>query len=586
MEKRLLIALALSFLILLIWSKLFVPQEPPPKKPVEKKEEIVKEEPEPKIEEKKEIFEGILKDSEEKEFILENDYVKIYFTNRGARIKEVELKKYLDYNKKPLSLFPRYNPKFSPLNLNIDKENLNKLANEEFYKADYDGKKLTFYLFIPEFKIKKVFSLENGFLKIDLNLEKGEEFNFNLSLGPGLRDVDPREENNKFLLPANFVYNDFRSLERKPIAKFGKKLPLLEIPAQQIKYFGLEDSYFLSLIIPEKGIEKLKVFPEKNIFFKTKLKEGLNFEQMDEELKGRVFWDEKSKTLSLFGTFSEAEKNKIKNSTKDPKDLRKLEGLFQRNFSQLFIEAEPKDEKVSLLVFFGAKDLEYLKKNKKELVELVNFGFFSFIAKPLLWILKAINGLIHNWGFSIIILTFLLRIALYPINHKQIVSMKKMQKIQPKIEGIRKKYKNALKDMEERAKMNQEIMEAYKKEGINPLGGCLPLAVQIPILWAFYSMLTAAIELRNSPFIFWIKDLSSRDPYYITPILMGIAMLWQQKMTPATGTGSQKFLMNMMPIFFTFLFLNFPSGVVLYWFMNTVLQIIQTYIYKWHTKEV
>lgn len=584
MEKRLLIALALSFLVLLLWSKLFVPPEPQVQKveeKVEKKEEVSIEK---KEEIKEETFEGELKDSQEREFFLENDYVKIYFTNKGARIKEIELKKYLDYNKKPLSLFPKYNPAFSPLNLNLEEENLNKIANDELYKAEFDGKRLNFYLFLPEIKIKKAFFIENGFLKCDFEVERAK--NFNISLGPGLRDVDPREENNKFLLPANFVYNDFKGIERKAITKFGKKMPYLELEGQTIKYFGLEDSYFLSVIIPEKGFEKIKVFPEKNIFFRAYLKKGFNYDYLDETLKERVFWDEENKKLSLFGTFSQAEKEKIKNGVKDPKESRKLEALFQRNFSQLFIEASPKEKNLSLSVFFGAKDLEYLKKNKKELVELVNFGFFSFIAKPLLWILKGINGLVHNWGFSIIILTFLLRIALYPINHKQIVSMKKMQKIQPKIEAIRKKYKNALKDMEERAKMNQEIMEAYKKEGINPLGGCLPLAVQIPILWAFYSMLTAAIELRNSPFIFWIKDLSSRDPYYITPILMGVAMLWQQKMTPATGTGSQKFLMNMMPIFFTFLFLNFPSGVVLYWFMNTVLQIVQTYIYKWHTKEV
>lgn len=584
MEKRLLIALALSFLVLLLWSKLFLPPEPQVQKPqekVEKKEEVSIEK---KEEIKEEPFEGELKDTEEKEFLLENDYVKIYFTNKGAKIKEIELKKYLDYNKKPLSLFPKYNPKYSPLNLNFQEENLNRTANEEFYKGEFDGKKLNFYLFLSEVKIKKSFSIENGFLKCDFEVEKAK--NFNISLGPGLRDVDPREENNKFLLPANFVYNDFRGIERKAITKFGKKMPYLELEAQAIKYFGLEDSYFLSVIIPARGFEKIKVFPEKNIFFKVHLKKGFNYDYLDETLKERVFWDEENKRLSLFGTFTQAEKEKIKNGVKDPKDSMKLENLFKRNFSQLFIEASSKEKNLSLFVFFGAKDLEYLKKNKKELVELVNFGFFSFIAKPLLWILKAINGLVHNWGFSIVILTFLLRIALYPINHKQIVSMKKMQKIQPKIEAIRKKYKNALKDMEERAKMNQEIMEAYKKEGINPLGGCLPLAVQIPILWAFYSMLTAAIELRNSPFIFWIKDLSSRDPYYITPILMGVAMLWQQKMTPATGTGSQKFLMNMMPIFFTFLFLNFPSGVVLYWFMNTVLQIVQTYIYKWHTKEV
>lgn len=606
MEKRLLIALALSFLVLLLWSKLFIPKEPIPPQikeeavKVEKKEEVVKQE-DISIEE-------IVKGEEEKDYFLENDYIKIEYTNKGAKIKDIHLKKYLDYDKNPLSLFPKYNLEFSPLSLNFKEEDLNKIANEEIYKVEEGRNSLVFYLSLPEIFIKKIFILENSFLKFEIELKNKNGSKGYLSIGPGLREVDFREENNKFLLPANFIYNDFKGIKRIPVAKFGKKMPFLEINSQNIKYFGLEDSYFAFILTPTSKLNKVKVIPEKNIFVKTKLKYGFDKEKLSDDLKERVLFDEKRNEILVYGIFqekdkdfeklnfrenflkemaflTEKEKQEIKNCLKDQRDIKRLDALFQKNLPQLLVSAEILEGKNSFEVFLGAKDLDFLRKNKPELVEIISFGFFSFIAKPLLWILKGINNLIGNWGFSIIILTFLLRIVLYPINHKQIVSMKKMQKVQPKIEAIRKKYKNAIKDMDERAKMNQEIMEVYKKEGINPLGGCLPLAIQIPILWAFYSMLTSAIELRNSPFIFWIKDLSSRDPYYITPILMGIGMLWQQKMTPTQGTGSQKFLMNMMPIFFTFLFLNFPSGVVLYWFVNTLLQIVQTYIYKWHSKE-
>lgn len=611
MEKRLLLALALSFLILLLWSKLFIPKEPTPIPIPEKKEEVLKnEEKKEEIkEEKTKISDEIVKGEEEKNFTLENDYIKINFTNKGAKITQIYLKKYLDYNKNPLSLYPLYNPKFSPLDLNFEDENLNLIAKNELYKTEERRDEIIFYISLKDIYIKRIYKLKDGFLKFDLEIENKTGTSCFLSMGPGLREVDPREENNKFLLPANFIYNDFNGVMRKPVTKFGKKLPYLDLPTGNIKYFGFEDSYFVFLLFPSSKIENIKVFPEKNIFAKTKIKYGFDKEALSDDLKERVNFNEGKNEISVFGFFNEKEKiefnwevlrpkyldppiflteidkQKIKNCIKDQRDLKRIEGLLQKNAPQLFISVELKEKKSSFDAFFGAKDYEFLSKTKPELKELVNFGLFSFIAKPLLWILKGINGFIGNWGFSIIILTFLLRIVLYPINHKQIVSMKKMQKVQPKIDAIRKKYKNALKDMDERAKMNQEIMEVYKREGINPLGGCLPLALQIPILWAFYSMLSYAIELRNSPFIFWIKDLSSRDPYYITPILMGIGMLWQQKMTPTSGTGSQKFLMNTMPIFFTFLFLNFPSGVVLYWLFNTFLQIIQTYIYKWHSRE-
>lgn len=605
MEKRLLLALALSFLILLLWSKFFIPKEPTPIPVPEKKVEVLK------TEEKREEIksEEIIKGEEEKNFSLENDYIKINFTNKGAKITQIFLKKYLDYNKNPLSLYPLYNPKFSPLDLNFEDENLNLIVKNELYKAKEGRDEITFYISMPEVSIKRKYKLQDGFLKFDLEVENKIGKNCFLSMGPGLREVDPREENNKFLLPANFIYNDFKGLERKAITKFGKKMPYLDLFSENIKYFGLEDSYFAFLLIPASKIGNIKVYPEKNIFAKTKLKYGFEEEALSDDLKERVNFNEEKNEISIFGFFNEKEKiafnwealrpkyldpplyltennkQKIKNCLKDQKDLKRIEGLLQKNVPQLFISVELLEKKNSFDIFFGAKDYEFLKKTKPELTELVNFGFFSFIAKPLLWILKGINNLIGNWGFSILILTLLLRIVLYPINHKQIVSMKKMQKAQPKIDAIRKKYKNALKDMDERAKMNQEIMEVYKREGINPLGGCLPLAIQIPILWAFYSMLSFAIELRNSPFIFWIKDLSSKDPYYITPILMGVAMLWQQKMTPTSGTGSQKFLMNTVPIFFTFFFLNLPSGVVLYWLLNNILQIIQTYLYKWHFRE-
>jgi YidC/Oxa1 family membrane protein insertase len=149
--------------------------------------------------------------------------------------------------------------------------------------------------------------------------------------------------------------------------------------------------------------------------------------------------------------------------------------------------------------------------------------------------------------------------------------MKEMQKLQPLMNELREKYKS------DKARLNQEVMQLYKRHKVNPLGGCLPMVIQIPVFFGLYKTLLYSIELRHAPFIFWIQDLSEKDPYYITPIIMGATMFWQQKMTPAVGDPMQAKLMLLMPVVFTFLFLNFPSGLVIYWLFNNILSIGQQY---------
>ena len=153
--------------------------------------------------------------------------------------------------------------------------------------------------------------------------------------------------------------------------------------------------------------------------------------------------------------------------------------------------------------------------------------------------------------------------------------MSKMQELQPKIKALRAKYKKAKQDINQRRQMNEEMMRLYKEHGINPAGGCLPLLIQIPVFWGYFRMLTVAIEFRQAPFLLWIKDLSIKDPYYITPILMGVTQYISQKMTPTSADPSQAKMMLIMPLVFTFFFMNFQSGLVLYWLTNNVLQIGQ-----------
>ncbi len=206
------------------------------------------------------------------------------------------------------------------------------------------------------------------------------------------------------------------------------------------------------------------------------------------------------------------------------------------------------------------------------------FGFFGAIVEVLLLGLKAFYRFIPNWGVAIIIMTLVIKIIFFPLTYSSTKSMAKMQELQPKIKALQAKYKKARRNIEERRKLNEEMMKLYKEHGINPAAGCLPILIQLPVFIAFYRLLVIAIELRRSPFILWIKDLSSRDPYYILPILMGITQYISQKMVPTSADPTQKRLTLILPIFMTIIFINFQSGLVLYWLTNNVLQIIQQYI--------
>jgi YidC/Oxa1 family membrane protein insertase len=241
------------------------------------------------------------------------------------------------------------------------------------------------------------------------------------------------------------------------------------------------------------------------------------------------------------------------------------------------------DGTVAGQAFFGPKQTKVLEEYGLD--STLQFGFFGFIGRILLDVLIWINKTTRNYGFAIIVLTVLIKVVLYPLQHKSIVSMKKMQRAQPKVEAIKARYKKAKSDAEQRNKMNAEMMKLYQQEGINPMGGCLPIVLQLPILWGFYGLLSRAIELRGAPFILWIHDLAAKDPYYITPILMTITMFIQQTITPTTGDPAQRRMFLIMPLVFGWIFKEFPSGLVLYWLVQNVLTIVQQTIMNRYWKE-
>lgn len=244
-------------------------------------------------------------------------------------------------------------------------------------------------------------------------------------------------------------------------------------------------------------------------------------------------------------------------------------------------------QKYQFRIYMGPKSLSILRSLNIGLDRAIHFGFFDILAKPLLQLLNFLNGFIPNYGLDIIVLTLLIKAVLWPLGSKSYKSMSEMKKIQPLMAQIREKYKD------DKKRMNEETMALYKTYKVNPLGGCLPMLVQIPVFFALYRMLYEAIELRHAPFFGWINDLSAPDrlfhfafsipfmqPPYGIPVLtiiMGATMFIQQKMSPPMGDPAQAKMMMLMPIVFTFIFINFSSGLVLYWLVNNVVSILQQY---------
>ncbi|MEW5908209.1 MAG: membrane protein insertase YidC [Thermodesulfobacteriota bacterium] len=262
--------------------------------------------------------------------------------------------------------------------------------------------------------------------------------------------------------------------------------------------------------------------------------------------------------------------------------------ILEAQYTLPSVSIEPgMERRFEYRLFFGPKSTRILKESGYQLDKAIDFGMFDFIAKPCVWLMNLLYGFIPNYGVAIIILTILSKILLWPLGNKSYKSMSEMKKLQPLLTEMREKYKN------DKKKMQQETMNLYKTYKINPLGGCLPMVAQIPVFFALYRMLYEAIELRHAPFFGWINDLSAPDrlfhfnfsipfmqPPYGIPVLtivMGATMLLQQKMSPPPGDPGQAKMMMLMPVIFTFIFINFSSGLVLYWLVNNILSIAQQY---------
>jgi YidC/Oxa1 family membrane protein insertase len=253
--------------------------------------------------------------------------------------------------------------------------------------------------------------------------------------------------------------------------------------------------------------------------------------------------------------------------SKVPVDGRYILGLIGAPLSIAAGESAELNSKL----YVGPKLQNKMSQVAEGLELTVDYGILTIISKPLFWLLELIHGVVNNWGWAIIFLTVLLKAAFYKLSETSYKSMAQMRKMQPKLQLLKENYGD------DKQKLNEAMMKMYREEKINPLGGCLPILVQIPVFIALYWMLLENVEIRQQPFMLWITDLTAQDPYYILPVLMGITMLIQHKLNPSPLDPIQARVMMILPIAFTFFFLFFPSGLVLYWVVNNTLSIAQQY---------
>jgi YidC/Oxa1 family membrane protein insertase len=513
MEKRALLAVALAFAVLLVYQYFFITPEPQKvQKPAQVEE---KQEPSPvqPAVSPPAITNSTLAPSQEKEIRVENELYAALLTNKGASIKHFELKHYKDKDGKNVALLKNPGGK-PPLGIGVTDDL--ELSDIPFVIA---GKDLALDNNNPSGSL--IFEYAGNAFSI----RRTYTFHSN-SYKIDIKDEIAGPASYWITLGMDFGINNTKdtSVHAGPVLL--KDTERLEFAAGKLneakafqgglKWIAQEDKYFFAALVPLTPMEEAKVW-------------------------------------------------KLKDSP--------------------IIAFRGKPGANSYMLYAGPKEYDALKTLNVGLEHIVDFGFFSIIAVPLFWVLKLFYQLTANYGWAIVLLTIVTRIPFIPLINKSQKAMKKMQDIQPKMAEVREKYK---KDPQ---RMQQEMMALYKTHKVNPLGGCLPMLLQVPVFFALYKILLISIELRSAPFMLWIQDLSAPDTLFghlpamlpliggfavgPLPILMGATMLIQQKMTPTSLDPTQNKMMMMMPIVFTFLFLNFASGLVLYWLINNIFSIAQ-----------
>lgn len=551
MDKKTLLAIVLSFLILLIWQKFLMktPEKPAPGEEITTEEGVKEETTKPEEPDVEETVKETAKpeprgkksptSAEEvgREIEIVTPRYTATLTTEGGRITAFKLKDYaetIEENSSRVDIVLEEVKGLSP-KIAFD-TNLEEFSEDIVYSTEAENKIVLIEGDEPEsivlawegenFRVEKIYTFNSETYGVDFDFKI-----YNLTdnkvkgdLNVSLYEYVKTEEKKSFSLfrgyqfPASFLVFTDGKVEREVAAKVKKGEE--KVVKGDISWIGFDSKYFMLALL----------------------------------------------TKDVPGETTEA----IRQETE------LIEGVYKvGDFSLSSGESFEGD----MGLYLGPKDPKAMDEVGFSLSEAIDYGFFAFLSIPLVKLLKFFFQIFKNYGVAIILLTVVVRLLLYPITHKSMKSMKDMQKIQPLMKEIREKYKD------DKEKMNQEVMRLYQTHKINPLGGCLPLFLQLPIFIALYKALYVAIDLRHAPFWLWIQDLSEKDPYYVTPIVMGLSYFLQQKLTPSGADPTQQKVMLMMPVVFTVIFLNLPSGLVLYFLVSNILSIAQQLVTNKITKD-
>jgi YidC/Oxa1 family membrane protein insertase len=565
MEKRAILAIILTFIVILVWgmiqSKYFAPK--PGKEiekvaPPEKKMELKEVRPLPSKEERiplKKVF-------PKKEVFIETQNYWAVFTSDEAALKHFKLKKYEDrVEESPITIkliqFVRSllgkreeeEKEPQPLDLvNTSGEEGFPLRSTLFPAESNEGWE------VEEDRIRLLRTGEKGNITFVKSLENGlkifKRYGFTADKYSITLEVEVQNQSSK---EVNFQFG----------MDWIGKVELAKLAEEGNKDYGLTYAFLKDQKVEKKSLGSARSSGCTPGCATTKRK----IEPFEISNKGDIRWYAfEGEYFAALLISPPSEKNVTLTVQGDAKNLLKASMITSP------ISLLPKEEvKIPYRVYIGPKEVSFLKDLGFNAEKLVSFGFFTIIAKPLLWFLKLTNSLTKNYGIDIIIISILIKIIFLPLTQISFKSMKEMQKVQPEMNRLKEQYKN------DKARLQQEMMLLYKRRKINPMSGCLPMLIQIPVFIALYNALQNSIEMRHAPFFLWIRDLSAKDPIYITPLIMGATMVIQQKMTPTAADPAQAKMFMLMPIMFTFLFLNFPSGLVIYWLVNNVLSIAHQY---------
>jgi len=549
MDKRTLLAFALSFLVLIGWSLLFGPKQVQrtnqeeasnSSRPVKAVKAALPQALE-KTAGRITPTNRIIPKADEQEIEIDTPLYKAVFSNAGPGIKSFKLKRYHQGIDQTSPLVDLVGPKRDTGDyLFIDFGNPSPTQGEKIiYQVDHQKIQLG-PRSSPQDLVFQSMS-KNGLSTTQTFRFYPDQYRIDLK-------IDVANQSN---LPVNGVF-----------AAHLKALP----SSKKKSYY----SYVGLVLLMDKKLKELKIKKP----------------PAEKSIKGQIDWVAYEDDYFISAVIPEEPANGVLEGRLSPSGI--LEGTYLP--ASMTIDASNQVSSKYTL-YLGPRDLTILKQFGKNLDKAVNFGWFDIFAKPLLHALRFSNEYINNYGVSIILLTILIKIIFWPLTHKSYKSMKEMQKLQPRLAKIREKYKD------DKQQLNKEMMALYRTYKVNPMGGCLPMIIQIPVFFALYRILGTAIELRHAPFVLWINDLSAPDRLFVLPfkvpfmsppygipvltLLMGVSMFVQQKMTPTPGDPTQAKMMMFLPIIFTFMFINFPSGLVLYWLVNNVLSIGQQYrIYK------